>query len=106
HFGGSLFAMCDPFHALILIKQLGPGYVVWDKSATIDFLRPGRGVVTATMEIPETEVAAIREQSASGAAVEPVFVVEVVDQERLVVARVTKTLHVKKRVAADPASDG
>lgn len=97
HFGGSLYAMCDPFLALILIHQLGSDYAVWDKSATIDFLRPGKGVVTATMQIAADEVAAIRKRAASGEAVEPVFVVDVVDRAEHVVARVTKTLHVRKR---------
>jgi acyl-coenzyme A thioesterase PaaI-like protein len=43
HFGGSLFAMTDPFYALRLMHQLGRDYGVWDPSATIDFLKPGRG---------------------------------------------------------------
>ena len=41
HFGGSLYSMCDPFFMLMLMTRLGPGYVVWDKSASIEFLRPG-----------------------------------------------------------------
>ena len=51
HFGGSLYAMCDPFFMLILIAALGPEFVVWDKAATIRFLRPGRGTVRATFHI-------------------------------------------------------
>ena len=48
HFGGSLYAMVDP-HLMILLKlRLGPEYVVWDQAATIEFLRPGRGTVSAT----------------------------------------------------------
>jgi acyl-coenzyme A thioesterase PaaI-like protein len=47
HFGGSLYSMCDPFFMLILMENLGPDYVVWDKSATVHFLRPGRGKVRA-----------------------------------------------------------
>src|SRR6185436_1285267 len=42
HFGGSLYAMCDPFFMFLVIQAMGPGYVVWDKAATIDFLKPGR----------------------------------------------------------------
>ena len=97
HFGGSLYAMCDPFFALILIAQLGRDYEVWDKSAEIEFLRPGRGRVSATFEIGEKEVAKIREDADRGETVEPVFVAEVMDQSDNVVARVTKSIHVRKR---------
>ena len=41
HFGGSLYAMCDPFFMLILIENLGRDYIVWDKAATIRFRSPG-----------------------------------------------------------------
>ncbi len=41
-------SMCDPFFMLMLMTRLGPGYVVWDKSASIEFVRPGRGTVTAS----------------------------------------------------------
>ncbi|HEX2162338.1 MAG TPA: DUF4442 domain-containing protein, partial [Thermoanaerobaculia bacterium] len=60
HFGGSLYAMCDPFFVLILAQALGKGYVVWDKAAAIRFVRPGRGTVTATFRLPPEEVEAIR----------------------------------------------
>src|SRR3982751_7114036 len=59
-FGGSLYSMCDPFFMLMLLMQLGDGYVVWDKSASIDFLRPGRGKVKARFELPRARVEELR----------------------------------------------
>jgi acyl-coenzyme A thioesterase PaaI-like protein len=41
-FGGSLYGAVDPICMMMPIKLLGPGYIVWDKAATIRFLRPGR----------------------------------------------------------------
>ena len=40
-FGGSMYAVVDPVYMIILIKTLGPGYIVWDKrppsgSASLD----------------------------------------------------------------------
>lgn len=100
HFGGSLYAMCDPFFALILARQLGKGYVVWDKAAAIRFVRPGRGTVTATFHLPPAEVEAIRAATDANGKIEPELSVEVVDESGTVVARVEKTLYVRREGAA------
>jgi acyl-coenzyme A thioesterase PaaI-like protein len=97
HFGGSLYAMCDPFFALILAQRLGGGYVVWDKAAAIRFVRPGRGTVTARFEILAAEVEAIRRAAEEAGKVEPEKTVEVLDEEGQVVARVEKTLYVRRK---------
>lgn len=97
HFGGSLYAMCDPFFVLILAQELGRGYVVWDKAAAIRFVRPGRGTVTATFRLPPEEVAAIRRAADAAGKVEPEMSVEVVDEAGEVVARVEKTLSVRRK---------
>jgi acyl-coenzyme A thioesterase PaaI-like protein len=54
HFGGSLYAMCDPWFMLILMHTLGRDYIVWDKAAGIRFVRPGRGTVRAHFHIPQS----------------------------------------------------
>ena len=66
HYGGSLYSMCDPFYMLILMEKLGRDYIVWDKSAKIQFRRPGRGKMTAEFSIPDEQVDEIREQADSG----------------------------------------
>jgi len=99
HFGGSLYAMCDPFFMLILIEHLGRDYVVWDKAATIRFRRPGKGRVRATFHIPEERVAEIRAAADQDGKVEPVFHVEVVNDQGEVVAEVEKLLYVRRKEA-------
>ena len=96
HFGGSLYAMCDPWFMLILMHLLGTDYIVWDKAASIQFLRPGRGRVTATFYIPPERVDEIRAAAESGK-VEPLFTVDVLDDEGQAVARVEKLLYVRKK---------
>lgn len=100
HFGGSLYSMCDPFFVFVLVRNLGPGYLVWDKAAAIEFLRPGRGTVTARFHVPPERVAEIREQADRGEKVEPVFVAEIVNEAGEAVARVTKRLWVRKKESA------
>jgi acyl-coenzyme A thioesterase PaaI-like protein len=41
-FGGSMFAMTDPFWMVMLARNLGPDYTVWDQRAEIEFVTPGR----------------------------------------------------------------
>lgn len=97
HFGGSLYAMCDPFFMLILMSNLGPDYIVWDKAASIQFVKPGRSAVRATFHIPPETIAEIRAQADAGAKVEPTFTVDVVDDDQQVIAHVEKLLYIRKK---------
>jgi acyl-coenzyme A thioesterase PaaI-like protein len=97
HFGGSLYSMCDPFYVLLLIRRLGKDYIVWDKAASIDFLRPGRGTVRASFRLTDEIVLDIKERADRGEKVEPLLHVDVVDEAGEIVARVAKRLYVRKR---------
>jgi acyl-coenzyme A thioesterase PaaI-like protein len=98
HFGGSLYAMADPFYMLMLIQILGKEYVVWDKSASIDFIRPGKGTVTARFVIDQDTVSDILKNTNEGQKFTPTFTVDVIDEEDKTVARVFKTLYIRKKV--------
>ena len=97
HFGGSLFSMTDPFFMILMMKRLGPEYLVWDKAGSVRFLKPARGTVTARFEMPREQVEAAREKTRDGAKYEPVFSVEIRDAEGVVVADVEKTLYIRKK---------
>jgi acyl-coenzyme A thioesterase PaaI-like protein len=95
HYGGSLFSMTDPFYALMLIHRLGDRYLVWDQAASIDFVAPGRGTVTALFVLNKEKIQQIENQAAGGEKVLPQFDVEVKDQAGALVARVRKILYVR-----------
>ena len=97
HFGGSLFAMTDPFYMLMLMKILGRDYIVWDKAASIDFVAPGRGKVTALFELDEQQVAAIVNATANGDKCLPELAVRVVDEQGQTVATIRKTLYIRRK---------
>jgi acyl-coenzyme A thioesterase PaaI-like protein len=97
HFGGSLFAMTDAFYMLMLMHQLGSGYVVWDKAATIRYRKPGRGTVRAEFRLSDLQIDDIREKLKTLPKYEPVFTVEVKDETGIVIAEVEKLLHVRKK---------
>lgn len=96
HYGGSLYSMCDPFYMLILIEQLGPRFIVWDKSAVIRFRRPGRGRVRARLEISPEQIEEIRTAATRDGKAESVFTVQITDDEDQVIADVEKRVHVKR----------
>jgi acyl-coenzyme A thioesterase PaaI-like protein len=99
HFGGSLFSMTDPFFMILMMKNLGPEYVVWDKQGTVRFLKPARGTVTARFLLPEERIAEARAATASGGKFESTFRVDIVDAQGVTVADVEKTLHIRRRRA-------
>jgi acyl-coenzyme A thioesterase PaaI-like protein len=103
HFGGSLFAMTDPFWMILLMRRLGPGYRVWDRAGEIRFDKPGRGTVTARFELDDATVDAIRAEAAGGAKVLHWFETEVVDEAGDVVARVRKQVYVRRAPGAAPS---
>ena len=102
-FGGAMYAMTDPFFALMMLRNLGAGYVVWDKAGSIRYVRPGRGAVYARFRLSAAAVARARRATAGGERHEPTFRVRVVDADGATVAEVTKTLYVRCR---PPAADG
>lgn len=99
HFGGSLYAMTDPFYMLMLMENLGRDYIVWDKGATIRFKRPGKGTVKARFAITEADLDRIRAATANGEKYEPVFTAQVIDESGTVVTEVDKLLYVRRKDA-------
>lgn len=96
-FGGSLFSMTDPFHMLMLLENLGRGYIVWDKSATIRFKKPGKGTVRCEFRLSEERLQEIKAALNHADKIEPVFTIEVKDEVGDVVAEVEKTLYVRHK---------
>jgi hypothetical protein len=96
-FGGSLFAMTDPFYMLMLMANLGGDYIVWDKAATIRYRKPGKGTVRAEFRLLDTQIEDVREKLKTLPKYEPVFTVQVKDGAGVVIAEVEKVIHVRLR---------
>ena len=97
HFGGGLYAMTDPFYALMLIHILGDGYRVTHAAGNISFLAPARGVVSARFLIAYEHIAAIRDAAADGEKHLPQYTTDIVDRAGNAVARVTHTAYVRRK---------
>jgi len=102
HFGGSLYAMADPWFMFILMHNLGSDFIVWDKAATIRFKKPGKGLMKASFEISAERLAEIRAEAEAGGKVEPKFQTVVTDSDGNVIAEIEKLLYVRKKDARKP----
>ena len=95
HFGGNLFAMTDPFWMIMVKECLGNDYLVWDKAAEIEFVKPGKGTVHAEFNVEDSALDEIRAAAAGGEKFLKWFPVDIVDAQGEAVARVRKQLYVR-----------
>jgi hypothetical protein len=96
-FGGSLFAMTDPFYMVMILNNLGKGYIVWDKRSEIEYVSPGMTTVFAEFHIRDEDIAEItREVSVTGKYLKW-FDVEIKTADGTVIAIVKKQIYVRKK---------
>lgn len=96
-FGGSLYAMVDPWYMLMLIKNLGKDYIVWDKAATINFRKPGKGTVYADFKLTEGHLNEIKKRLENETKLDYVFKVDIKDDAGKLIADVDKVLYIRKK---------
>lgn len=97
HFGGSLYAMADPFYMSMLIKILGKQYIVWDKSAKINFIRPGKGHLFAEFMFDKNQIETIKEITKEKRKYQPRYTLTIKDTSGKPVAEVEKELYIRKK---------
>jgi acyl-coenzyme A thioesterase PaaI-like protein len=105
-YGGSMYGAVDPIYMLMLIKVLGPSYVVWDKAAAISFKKPGTGTLFAKFVLAEEEISAIKDALTYAPSVERVYFVELADAEGIVHAFIEKTVYIRKKEGSAEGTPG
>ena len=96
-FGGSLFAMTDPFYMVMILKNLGSDYIVWDKRSEIESVSPGKATVFAEFNLLDADLDEIkREVEVSGKYLKW-FEVDIKTADGTVVAIVKKQIYVRKK---------
>jgi acyl-coenzyme A thioesterase PaaI-like protein len=97
HFGGSLYSMTDAF-PIMTSRNLGKDYIVWDKAARIDYIKPGRGTVYANFSMTEEQIQEIRKQADTNEKYLFDYEIDVTDDKGLVIAKIVKTIYVRRKV--------
>ena len=96
-FGGSLFAMTDPFYMLMIMKNLGNDYIVWDKRSEIEYVSPGKATVFAEFHLWDAELDEIRREVQTNGKFLKWFEVDIKTADGTVVAIVKKQIYVRKK---------
>jgi acyl-coenzyme A thioesterase PaaI-like protein len=92
-FGGSIYSSVDPYFMLMFMEILGKDYVVWDKGASVKFIRPITGRVKCRFLIQDELVARVKaEISANGQYIFE-LPLQYEDEEGRVYATFTKTVY-------------
>ena len=105
HFGGSLYSMCDPFLMIMLINNLGPDYIVWDKAATIRFKKPGRSTLYAAFKLDQEEIDQIHNELSHTESIDRVYNIDLTDEKGTTCATVEKVIHIRRKQENQPARD-
>ena len=79
---------------------------MWDKTATIEFSKPGRGTVSARFLLTDQMLADIRAHTAHGDKYLPEFRVDITDNHGDLVARGFKTVYIRRKHISKVAVSG
>ncbi|AIW13380.1 DUF4442 domain-containing protein [Vibrio tubiashii] len=96
-YGGSIFSLTDPVYSLMLMGILGERYYVWDKEASINFIKPGQSDLFAEFCVTQDQLEDILRQTADGDKCFPEFIIYVKDKHGNVVSEVQRKLYVRKK---------
>lgn len=102
HYGGTIYSMTDPWYMLMLMQNIGRDYIVWDKAADIQFLKPGYGKLTAHFNLTAEKIDEIKRAADANYKTEPTFTVQIKNEQGEVVAEVDKVLYVRRKDRKPP----
>lgn len=96
-FGGSMLSATDPIYMIQLIRILGDDYVVWDKSATINYKRPGKETIYCEFIFSSEDITNIKKDVAAKGEIDIVKTPNIVDKNGVVIAELSKTIYVAEK---------
>ena len=97
HFGGSLYSMIDPHLMLLLMQLLGKDYLVWDKTASIEFIKATKKKVKSVIKVSDAALDEIRRNTENGDKYFSKFFIEIRDSDDELVARGEKLIYVRRK---------
>lgn len=93
-FGGAMFSASDPFYMLMLLQSLGSEFVVWDKSASIRFRKPGRSTLYMRYLLTDDDLTGIRADVAANGQTERTYTLQWADADGVVYAEIERLCYI------------
>lgn len=97
-FGGSMLSATDPIYMIQLIKILGDDYVVWDKSATIKYKRPGKETIFCEFIFTPEEIISIKKDVENKGEIDIIKTPNITNKDGIVIAELSKTIYVATKM--------
>lgn len=104
-FGGSMYAAVDPFYMIMLMRNLGKGYTIWDKAASIRFRKPGKTTLYGRFALDEAELDAVRAALETARSIDRVYTVTLTDAQGVVHAEVEKVIYIRRNTPQTSAPE-
>lgn len=104
-FGGTMLSMTDPFFMFAGVFGLGKEYLVWDVGAEAQFIKPGKGKLTAEFKVSDETWELIRRKTANGQKYLHWFDVDITDASGDTVAIVRRQVYFRKKRPKTVASE-
>jgi hypothetical protein len=105
-FGGSLFAVTDGPHPMLLALALGRDYILWDKAASIAYKRPARSTLYAEFTVSPEEVAEVRNILSRQPKLDIEYRVKLKDNRGVVHSEVVRTVYIATKKHYKQKSSG
>lgn len=97
-YGGSIYSSVDPYFMLLFMEVLGKGYVVWDKGASVKFVRPILNRVKCRFLITDELIEEVKLKTAESGEYVFELPLKYEDDGGKVYATFTKTIYVASKV--------
>jgi len=92
-----MFSSTDVLYFLLVHKNLGEDYIVWDKASCIRFKNPGTGTLYTKAVISDEEIEIIKSELLNTDKIDRVYYLDLVDESGDICASVEKTIHIQNK---------
>jgi acyl-coenzyme A thioesterase PaaI-like protein len=96
-FGGSMFASTDVLYFLLVLKNIGKDYIVWDKASSIHFKKPGKGTLYTKVTVSDKEIETIKKELQYTDKIDRIYLLDLIDEAGDICASIEKTIHIRNK---------
>ncbi len=95
-YGGIMYSATDFVYLTMLWYRLGLDYMLIDKCANVQYLRPGLGDLTVDFYLPEETVQSIIAELETQKSTLREFIIDIKDDKQKTVCKITKSIYIRK----------